>query len=153
MNDDIAPPPTERAHQPYFAAALPNPGGDEAHEEEEIIAYSLRDLANFGGDTPSFVKIDCEGGEWAVLSDPLAADIPVIVGEWHNVRGHVQTDIASLLGAPASATTPRGLRDAAVLGVLYATGMRATEIVNLRVEVVGITKPGAMYVSPLIGKP
>src|SRR3990172_763963 len=72
-------------------------GGDEAHEEEEIVAYSLRDLANFGGDTPSFVKIDCEGGEWAVLSDPLVAEIPIITGEWHNVRGHTRDEFTALL--------------------------------------------------------
>jgi len=74
-------------------------GGDEAHEEEEIIAYSLRDLANFGGDTPSFVKIDCEGGEWAVLSDPLTAEIPIIVGEWHNIRGHTRDEFTALLAS------------------------------------------------------
>jgi len=49
-------------------------------------------------------------------------------------------EIASLLDAPAGASTPRGLRDAAVLGVLYTTGMRASEIVNLRLEDVDLAR-------------
>jgi integrase/recombinase XerD len=42
-------------------------------------------------------------------------------------------DVDRLLAAPDPAT-PRGLRDAAMIATLYATGLRATELVKLRVE-------------------
>jgi integrase/recombinase XerD len=43
-------------------------------------------------------------------------------------------EIESLLAEPAKSNTPKGLRDAALLEVLYATGMRVTELVSLDVS-------------------
>ena len=40
-------------------------------------------------------------------------------------------DIARLLLAPAGSNTPKALRDRALLEVMYATGMRASEVISL----------------------
>jgi integrase/recombinase XerD len=42
-------------------------------------------------------------------------------------------EIARLLAAPANHSTPKGFRDRAILELLYATGMRVTELTSLNV--------------------
>lgn len=70
-------------------------GGELDHDERKYKALGLSDLL---ADGPiDFLKIDCEGGEWAFLDTPLTAQIPVIVGEAHSVRGHKGKDIVALL--------------------------------------------------------
>ncbi len=29
------------------------------------------------------MKLDCEGGEWAIIGDPRIAEVPVMFGEYH----------------------------------------------------------------------
>ncbi len=43
-------------------------------------------------------------------------------------------EIADLLQAPARGNTPKHLRDLALLNMLYATGMRVSEVVNLQLN-------------------
>jgi integrase/recombinase XerD len=52
----------------------------------------------------------------------------------HQPRVLGPDEVNTLLAAPAVQRTPRGLRDAAILALLYSTGMRASEAVSLRVE-------------------
>jgi integrase/recombinase XerD len=51
-----------------------------------------------------------------------------------------QAEVSALLQAPARLDSPRGLRDRALLTLLYATGLRATEVVNLRVEDIDLAR-------------
>ena len=76
-------------------------GGANEHESVTYDGWALADLAD---SDVALLKIDNEGGEFDFLTDPAIARCAVIVGEWHNVRGHVQGDIATLLGATHDVT-------------------------------------------------
>lgn len=49
-------------------------------------------------------------------------------------------DVERLLKAPAKKLSPKNLRDTALLTMLYATGMRVTEVVSLRLEDIDLEK-------------
>lgn len=72
-------------------------GGELAHETATYRAIALRDLiAEYG--PIRYLKIDSEGAEWSFLSDAPLTGVQEFIGEWHPVRGHVQSDITRLLG-------------------------------------------------------
>ena len=65
------------------------------------------------------------------LSSPVRASrLPKVMSE---------TQVESLLEAPDT-TTPLGLRDRAMLETLYATGLRVSELVNLKLHEVGFNE-------------
>ncbi len=53
-------------------------------------------------------------------------------------------DVERLLKAPAKKASPKNLRDTALLTMLYATGMRVTEVVSLRLEDIDLDH-GVLY--------
>jgi len=59
-----------------------------------------------------------------------------------------QEDMERLLGEPARKDTPKALRDRALLEVLYATGLRVTELVSLNVEDVNLASETARVIHP-----
>lgn len=50
-----------------------------------------------------------------------------------------RAEVAALLAAPTG-TSPRSLRDAAILTLLYATGLRASEVILLKVEDIDLAR-------------
>ncbi len=54
------------------------------HDIVSVPCYDFAALVAMAGE-PSFIKIDCEGAEYAFLDNPGVANVPLIVGEWHNV--------------------------------------------------------------------
>jgi integrase/recombinase XerD len=73
-----------------------------------------------------------------VLSDDptVAIDLPPV--EKHLPRPLSPEEMARLLAEPAKSNTPKALRDRALLELMYATGMRASEIIGLEVNAVNL---------------
>lgn len=70
-----------------------------AHDELVVACIALGSLGDI-----DFLKIDCEGCEWSVLTDPATARIGRIHGEWHNTGGHSRDDLLALLIASHDVT-------------------------------------------------
>jgi len=62
----------------------------------------------------------------------------------HRPTAIAYEDIMRLLAEPAKRKTPKALRDRALLEVLYATGMRVSEVVALNVENVSFAPPASV---------
>ncbi|MCX7683199.1 MAG: tyrosine recombinase, partial [Anaerolineae bacterium] len=65
----------------------------------------------------------------AVESPPVTRPLP---------RALSREEVARLLAEPAKSHTPRALRDTALLELMYATGMRAAEVISLTVDAVDL---------------
>jgi integrase/recombinase XerD len=71
--------------------------------------------------------------EGVLHDDPTAAlDAPRVKKKLPNILG--RDDVERLLAAPLQGRGPKSLRDAALLEMLYATGMRVSELVALNVD-------------------
>ena len=74
-----------------------------------------------------------------LVNDGVLQDDPTAVVDSPPVDKHLPRplspdEVASLLVEPARSATPKGLRDRALLELMYATGMRASEVVELEVD-------------------
>lgn len=68
-----------------------------------------------------------------IVNDPtMNLDSPKV--QKHLPQTLPTEDVEKLLDSPRKKHTPKGLRDLALLHVLYATGMRVTEVVTLQVS-------------------
>lgn len=72
-------------------------GGDMPHDSLTVPTLGLAALLDRYDLAPDYMKIDCEGGEWAFLDTPDNIRLPYIIGEAHVVRGHKGKDIVDLL--------------------------------------------------------
>lgn len=70
-------------------------------------------------------------------SSPITSEIHVERGEKKLPQILSGREVELLLAQP-SATDPKGLRDKAMLEVMYATGMRVTELIDLNIEDVNL---------------
>lgn len=68
---------------------------------------------------------------------PVTSDIHVVRGEKKLPQILTGREVELLLAQPSSGD-PKGLRDKAMLEVMYATGMRVTELIDLNVEDVNL---------------
>lgn len=74
----------------------------ERHTALPRTSYSLSDLTT---QAVSFMKIDCEGGEYAFLDTPDVARVERIHGEWHHLDGRGGQDrILAMLAATHDVT-------------------------------------------------
>ncbi len=86
-------------HHTFIGAVRSAGHGEMPHRECQVTGYSLAALVNLVGGLPSFVKMDCEGGEWAAFMDPITVGLPRIHGEWHATEGHTRADLECLFVA------------------------------------------------------
>jgi len=79
--------------------------GYPAHHITTVETVTLQELVDEYG-LPYAVKIDCEGGEWDLLAEPIAAEVEVWSGEHHPLQPGAskeylkgRAEISELLGA------------------------------------------------------
>jgi integrase/recombinase XerD len=98
-------------------------------------AYSSATVARKMAATKRFFRYLAETG--AIQADPTALmDSPKV--KKRLPRSLSTEDVARLLAAPLAGSGPKALRDAAMLELLYATGMRVSELVALNLDDVNL---------------
>jgi integrase/recombinase XerD len=74
-----------------------------------------------------------------LVADGVLGDDPTVAVGFPSVERHLPHplspgEVAQLLSEPAKSNTPKALRDRALLELMYATGMRASEVIGLKVN-------------------
>ena len=103
---------------------------DFLHWLEEA-GYAVSTVARKVAAVRSFFHFLVEQGE---LEDDPSATVPPPQVPRRAPRVLSAEEIDRLLDAPRGSDTPKALRDRALLEFLYATGMRASEVIGLKVE-------------------
>ena len=93
--------------------------------------YASSTIARKVAAVKSFCQFLLERGQ--ITTDP-AADLDSPKVKKSLPRSIRPDEIEKLLREPAQGRSPKELRDKALMEVLYATGMRVTELVNLNIE-------------------
>lgn len=96
----------------------------------DVMEYATSTLARKLAAIKSFLQYLKKEG-W--VETDLAAQITSPKVKKQSPRAITHEEVSRLLAEPARSTTPKALRDKAILELLYATGMRVTELVNLDV--------------------
>jgi integrase/recombinase XerD len=139
----------ERDLQKYFAfLRLKEP---DAVAPQDVLAF-LTHLSAEGLATPSAARClsAVRGFHKYLLIDGLSRTDPTENIEtprgWKRLPKTLNSsEVETLLDQP-DRTTPRGLRDRAMLELLYATGLRASELVGLRLQDVNLERGYVMTV-------
>jgi len=75
----------------------------------------------------------------SLIDDPTATlDSPQV--KKRSPQTLSKEDIEKLVAAPLKSTTPKALRDAALLNLIYSTGMRVSEVVSLQLDNIDLEK-------------
>lgn len=78
-----------------------------------------------------------------LVIDGVLEDDPTVAVDFPSVDRHLPhplspAEMARLLREPAKSDTPKALRDRALLELMYATGMRASEVINLDMDAIDL---------------
>jgi integrase/recombinase XerD len=121
---------------------------DKSHDEitqTDVVSY-LSYLSSSGIATPSIARslAAVRGLHKYLIIDGLARTDPTVNLEtprgWQRLPKTLSTaDVDALLAQPDTAT-PIGLRDKAMLELLYATGLRVSELVGLRLQDINLER-------------
>jgi integrase/recombinase XerD len=121
---------------------------------DDLIAYvnSLRGEREYASATVARKVAAAKSFFHHLVSLGVLKDDPSAKLDSPKVRKYLPTalseqDVDRLLKAPASHNTVRGMRDTALLELLYATGMRVSEVVDLDLENIDLTTCSAHCVN------